>query len=91
MQWSFSNKICAGPQFLSFRTSQEDRPRKTQQESLASSGFMTISNADVFNTNQQPNSGIIQVHIFALALQVRTSEHYFHSFSNVNCVSWTEV
>ncbi|KAG2667684.1 hypothetical protein I3760_15G127400 [Carya illinoinensis] len=60
MQWSFSNKISAGPQFLSFGTSQEARPRKTQQESLASSGFMTISTADVFNINQQPYSGIIQ-------------------------------
>ncbi|KAF5445554.1 hypothetical protein F2P56_034600 [Juglans regia] len=61
MQWPFSNKISAGPQFLSFRATQEDSPRKTLHDPLASSGSMTtISSAAVFDTNQKPYSGVIQ-------------------------------
>ncbi|XP_042964109.1 protein TIFY 6B isoform X2 [Carya illinoinensis] len=61
MQWPFSNKISAGPQFLSFRATQEDHsPRKTLHDPLASSGSMTISSADVLDTNQKPYSGVIQ-------------------------------
>ncbi|XP_059455438.1 protein TIFY 6B isoform X3 [Corylus avellana] len=57
MQWSFSNKISAVPQFLSFRDPQEDRPRKIVHDPVASSGFMTVSTADVFESSQKPYSG----------------------------------
>ncbi|KAF5469196.1 hypothetical protein F2P56_013287 [Juglans regia] len=89
MQWSFSNKISAGSQFLSFGTSQEDRPRKTQQESLASSGFMSISTADVFNINQQPYSGIIQKNLTIdkqLGHSARTVyPRQYHEAHSVHC------
>jgi hypothetical protein len=61
MQWSFSNKVSAVPQFLSFRSAQEDRPRRNVNDSIPSSGFMTISTADAFDSNQKPYSGLIQV------------------------------
>ncbi|GMY24017.1 protein TIFY 6B-like isoform X1 [Fagus crenata] len=60
MQWSFSNKVSAVPQFLSFRSAQEDRPRRNVNDSIPSSGFMTISTADAFDSNQKPYSGLIQ-------------------------------
>lgn len=61
MQWSFSNKVSALPQFLSFKAAQEDRSRKTVQDPLASSTYMTISPADAFGTSQKPFSSAIQV------------------------------
>lgn len=64
MQWSVSNKISAGPQLLSFRANQEDGPRKDLHDTLASSGSMAVSSADVFYTNQKPYSGVIQVCFF---------------------------
>ncbi|XP_028805467.1 protein TIFY 6B-like isoform X1 [Neltuma alba] len=48
MQWSFSNKVSAVPQLLSFKTSPEDRTRKT------------TSSADAFDSNQKPFMGGIQ-------------------------------
>ncbi|KAL4633021.1 hypothetical protein ACB092_04G091100 [Castanea dentata] len=60
MQWSFSNKVSAVPQFLSFRAAQEDRPRKNVNDALATSGFMTVSTADVFDSNQKSYTGVIQ-------------------------------
>lgn len=44
MQWSFSNKVSALPQFLSFKGAQEDnRPVRTGYDSLSSTGYMTVS------------------------------------------------
>ncbi|XP_024018070.1 protein TIFY 6B isoform X1 [Morus notabilis] len=60
MQWSFSNKVSAVPQFLSFKASQENRPRKTVHDPLGSSTLMTISTVDAFDTNQKPFSSAIQ-------------------------------
>ncbi|KAI9101615.1 hypothetical protein K1719_023859 [Acacia pycnantha] len=48
MQWSFSNKVSAVPQLLSFKTSPEDRTRKT------------TSSADAFDSNQKPFMDVIQ-------------------------------
>nr|QHW08426.1 jasmonate zim-domain protein [Eriobotrya japonica] len=58
MQWSFSNKVSAPPQFLSFKAPQEDGPRKTAHDN--SSAFMTISTADAFHSSQKSFSGGIQ-------------------------------
>ncbi|OMO69884.1 Tify [Corchorus olitorius] len=57
MQLSFSNKVSAGPQFLSFKAGQEDRPRKTAHDHIVSSGFMAIPTAD---GNQKPYSDSTQ-------------------------------
>ncbi|XWS60838.1 hypothetical protein CRYUN_Cryun07bG0071600 [Craigia yunnanensis] len=57
VQLSFSNKVSAVPQFLSFKAAQEDRPRKVAQDPLVSSGFMAIPTAD---SNQKPYSGLTQ-------------------------------
>ncbi|KAB1212217.1 Protein TIFY 6B [Morella rubra] len=73
MQWSFSNKISAVPQFLSFRAAQEDRSRKTVLDPLASSGYMAISTADVYNSNPKPYSSIIQKN---LTIDKQVGNHY---------------
>ncbi|XWS50852.1 hypothetical protein CRYUN_Cryun12cG0125200 [Craigia yunnanensis] len=57
MQLSFSNKVSAVPQFLSFKAAQEDRPRKAAHDPSMSSGFMAIPTAD---PNQKPYSGLTQ-------------------------------
>ncbi|XP_022725975.1 protein TIFY 6B isoform X2 [Durio zibethinus] len=57
MQLSFSNKVSAVPQFLSFKAAQEVRLRKIAHDPLVSSGFMAISTAD---SNQKPYSGLTQ-------------------------------
>ncbi|KAJ1438702.1 CO/COL/TOC1, conserved site [Sesbania bispinosa] len=70
MQWSFSNKVSALPQFLSFKTTQEDRPRNTILDPLASSGYMTISTKDAFDSNQKPFMGVTQeTRIFSVSNQ----------------------
>ncbi|XP_021911581.1 protein TIFY 6B isoform X1 [Carica papaya] len=60
MEWSFSNKVSAIPQFLSFKTSQEDRPRKSVNDPLVSSGFMPISTSDAFDSKQRLYYGAFQ-------------------------------
>ncbi|XP_021291998.1 protein TIFY 6B isoform X2 [Herrania umbratica] len=57
MQLSFSNKVSAVPQFLSFKAAQEDRPRKAAHDPLVSSGFMAKPTAD---SNPRPYSGLTQ-------------------------------
>ncbi|BBH04195.1 jasmonate-zim-domain protein 3 [Prunus dulcis] len=47
MQWSFSNKVSALPQFLSFKAPQEGGSRKTVHDTSA---FMTISTAMLFTS-----------------------------------------
>lgn len=60
MQWSFSNKVSAPPQFLSFKAASEDRPRKTVYDPLVSSGFVPMSTADAFDSNHKPLPGSVQ-------------------------------
>ncbi|CAL1369431.1 unnamed protein product [Linum trigynum] len=56
-QWSFSsNKVSAVPQFLSFQTAPEDKPRKSIFDPVASSSFMSISNADTFDSSNKRGS-----------------------------------
>lgn len=61
MQWSFSNKVSALPQLLSFKNTQEDRSRNTILDPLASSGYMNMSTKDVFDSNQKSFLGVTQV------------------------------
>lgn len=60
MQWSFPHKVSVLPQFLSFKTNQEDRPRMNILDPLASSGYMTMSTKDAFDSNQKPFFGATQ-------------------------------
>ncbi|RDX72952.1 Protein TIFY 6B [Mucuna pruriens] len=60
MQWSFPNKVSVLPQFLSFKTNQEDGHRKTILDPLASPGYMTMSTEDAFDSNQKPFLGVTQ-------------------------------
>lgn len=60
MQLSFSNKVSAIPQFLSFKSGVEEKPRKTTHDHI-SSGFSPISTADAFDSNQNPYSCMIHV------------------------------
>ncbi|CAJ1952103.1 unnamed protein product [Sphenostylis stenocarpa] len=60
MQWSFPNKVSVLPQFLSFKTNQEDRPRKTILDPLASSGIMNMPTKEAFESNQKPLLGVAQ-------------------------------
>ncbi|XP_015966898.1 protein TIFY 6B [Arachis duranensis] len=59
MQWTFSNKVSAIPQYLSFKTTLEDQ-RKTIMDPLASSGYMTISTKDAYDTDQKPLLSVVQ-------------------------------
>ncbi|KAI4347282.1 hypothetical protein L6164_008104 [Bauhinia variegata] len=64
MQSSLSNKVSGVPQLLSFKAPQEDRPRKSIADPVASSGYMTISTTDVFDSsNIKPFLGIMQKNI----------------------------
>nr|QIZ03061.1 JASMONATE ZIM-domain protein 9 [Fragaria x ananassa] len=57
MQWSFSNKVSAPPQFLSFTAPQEEMQREGVHDT---SSFMTISTADAFDSSQKSFSSAIQ-------------------------------
>lgn len=61
MQWSFSNKVSASPQYLSFKANQDDGgPRKTGFDSLSSTRFMTTSSAEAFESKHKLYSSIVQ-------------------------------
>ncbi|KAK3228327.1 hypothetical protein Dsin_008189 [Dipteronia sinensis] len=60
IQLSFANKVTAIPQFLSFKAAQEDRSRKMVNDPQVSSGFMSMSTADAFDSSQKSYSGMIQ-------------------------------
>ncbi|KAJ6295069.1 hypothetical protein OIU76_023047 [Salix suchowensis] len=63
LHWSFPNKVSAIPQFLSFKSSMEDKPRKAVLDptaSSSSSGFMSISTADAFDSNQKSYPAFVQ-------------------------------
>ncbi|KAJ6677147.1 PROTEIN TIFY 4A-RELATED-RELATED [Salix viminalis] len=76
MHWSFSNKVSAIPQFLSFKSSMEDKPRKAVLDptaSSSSSGFMSISTADAFDSNQKSYPAFVQRN---MALDRQAGNHY---------------
>lgn len=61
MKWSFSSKVSAAPQFLSFRPSHEDRSRKSANDHPVPSGtFMPTSMTDAFDSNRKPPYSSVQ-------------------------------
>ncbi|XP_010549042.1 PREDICTED: protein TIFY 6B isoform X2 [Tarenaya hassleriana] len=61
MKWAFSNKASTVPQFLSFRPSQEDRPRKSANgHSVPSGPFVPTSIADVLDSNRKTSYSSVQ-------------------------------
>ncbi|KAM7268738.1 hypothetical protein ACFE04_010904 [Oxalis oulophora] len=64
IQWSFTNKVSAIPQYLSFKPAEDDKSRKSVHDNMPSSGFMPISTLDTFDSNQKPFSGIVQKNNF---------------------------
>ncbi|KAJ4848133.1 hypothetical protein Tsubulata_034832 [Turnera subulata] len=73
MQWSFSNKVSAIPQFLSFKASPEEKTRKPVHDLTASPGYMSISTPDAFDSNQRQYSGIVQRN---MSLDKQGGNHY---------------
>ncbi|KAK4350104.1 hypothetical protein RND71_029417 [Anisodus tanguticus] len=72
MQWSFSNNISAHPQYLSFKSGEEDKP-KTGFESLASTGLVTITTTEAVDSSHRTYSGITQKNMM---LEKQGGTHY---------------
>ncbi|XP_038997092.1 protein TIFY 6B-like [Hibiscus syriacus] len=53
MQLSFSNKAPSVPHLLSFKASQEDRPRKAAHDPPPASGFIAIPTANSYGSTQK--------------------------------------
>lgn len=73
LQWSFSNKVSAAPQFLSFKPHAEDKSRKAVHDLTGSLGYVSISKADAFDSNQRPYSGMFQK---STSLDKQSGNHY---------------
>ncbi|KAL6963016.1 hypothetical protein U1Q18_037981 [Sarracenia purpurea var. burkii] len=74
MQWAFSNnKASALPRLLSFKATQDDGLKRTGFDSLTSTTFMTISQAESFDSNHKPYSTVIQK---KLTLDKQAGTHY---------------
>ncbi|KAJ8753740.1 hypothetical protein K2173_026416 [Erythroxylum novogranatense] len=63
MNWSFSRQVSSVPQFLSFKSSVDESPRKTILDPISSSGFMTISTPEAFDSSQKPYGGTVQKNV----------------------------
>ncbi|CAN0891416.1 Protein TIFY 6B [Linum grandiflorum] len=61
-QWSFSNKVSAVPQFLSFQTAPEEKPRKSIYDPIASSNYMSISGVDTYDSTSKRVPAVRQKH-----------------------------
>ncbi|XP_027123145.2 protein TIFY 6B-like isoform X2 [Coffea arabica] len=79
MQWSFSNKASANPQFFSFEGAgagagaKDDKP-KTGFEALATTGLVTITTTEAVDSSQKPYSSVVQKNMMILDKQGGT--HY---------------
>ncbi|KAK6153243.1 hypothetical protein DH2020_012882 [Rehmannia glutinosa] len=62
MHWSFPNKACAHPQLLSFRGAQEEK-LKTGFDSLASTGLVTITTSESFDSDHKSYSAAVQKNV----------------------------
>ncbi|KAL7260274.1 hypothetical protein ACSBR1_006028 [Camellia fascicularis] len=60
VQWPLSNKVSALPHFMSFKVAQDEMKPKVMSDPVASSGFMSISTADAFDTTRKHRSGETQ-------------------------------
>ncbi|KAL3343472.1 hypothetical protein AABB24_027152 [Solanum stoloniferum] len=59
MQWSFSNNVSAHPQYLSFKSAPEDKP-KFGFDSLASTGLVTITTTEAVDSSHRTYSDVTQ-------------------------------
>ncbi|XP_049394162.1 protein TIFY 6B-like isoform X2 [Solanum stenotomum] len=59
MQWSFSNNVAAHPQYLSFKSAPEDKP-KIGFDSLASTGLVTITTTEAVDSSHRTYSDVTQ-------------------------------
>ncbi|CAN4088717.1 unnamed protein product [Withania somnifera] len=59
MQWSFPNNISAHPQYLSFKSAHEDKP-KVGFDSLASTGLVTITTTESVDSSHRTYPGVTQ-------------------------------
>ncbi|KAJ4710042.1 TIFY 6B-like protein [Melia azedarach] len=88
IQWPFSNKVTAVPQFMSFKVAQEDKTKKVVSDPLVSSGFMPFpagerkKRALLFITNKTRNRSITigkdGTHISLTAYSVQHDVHALH-------------
>ncbi|XP_073059143.1 protein TIFY 6B-like isoform X1 [Primulina eburnea] len=62
MQWSFSNKAPTLPRLLSFQDVHEEIP-KTGFDSLASTGLVSITTAEAFDSDHSPYSSVMQKNV----------------------------
>ncbi|KAJ9153061.1 hypothetical protein P3X46_026548 [Hevea brasiliensis] len=60
IHWPFSNKVSALPHLNSFKVSQEDKTKRLVSDSSLSPGFLSISTADAFDSNQKQFMAEIQ-------------------------------
>lgn len=60
MQWSFTNNVTAHPQYLSFKSAPEDKP-KIGFDSLASTGLVTITTTEAVDSSHRTYSDVTQV------------------------------
>lgn len=79
IQWPFSNKVSAVPQFMSFKVAQEDKNKKILSDHLGSSGFMPFS-AEAYEHNQRRGMAEVQVwhylsFVLSVFLFIQISEH----------------
>ncbi|KAJ9153059.1 hypothetical protein P3X46_026548 [Hevea brasiliensis] len=61
IHWPFSNKVSALPHLNSFKVSQEDKTKRLVSDSSLSPGFLSISTADAFDSNQKQFMAEIQM------------------------------
>lgn len=79
MQWAFRNKVPAPPHFMSFRETQEEKPKNMIFDSLTSSAFQPISPLNVFDHSHKPSSGVSQAYpLHSVDANGVTSAHRFH-------------
>lgn len=71
MQWSFSNNISAHPQYLSFKSAQEEP--KIGFDSLASTGLVTITTAEAVDSSHRTYTGVTQKNMM---LEKQGGTHY---------------
>ncbi|CAN4088716.1 unnamed protein product [Withania somnifera] len=72
MQWSFPNNISAHPQYLSFKSAHEDKP-KVGFDSLASTGLVTITTTESVDSSHRTYPGVTQKNMM---LEKQGGTHY---------------
>jgi len=58
VQWPFSNKIAALQHLMSFKTVQDERPKKAAFDHVSSSGFQPIASKNSFESSYRGASSV---------------------------------